>query len=131
MIDVPAERVGVCNDGVVNGAGKYILYWMTASRRRQWNFGLQRAVQWAVELRKPLLVVEALNCRYRWANARIHAAILQGMLNNMRDFEKSEAVYYPFVERFASHGKGMIKTLAERSAVVVTDDFPAFDLPAW
>ena len=102
---------------------------MIAARRRHWNLALERAVHWATELRKPLLIVEALSCSYRWANFRFHTAILQGMLDNFREFENSGVLYYPFVERFPSQGKGMMDMLARRACVVVTDDFPAFDIP--
>jgi deoxyribodipyrimidine photo-lyase len=130
-ISVPRQRIQVCNGRSVNGAGDYVLYWMIAVRRRHWNFALQRAVHWAVELRKPLLIVEALSCTYRWASVRIHTALLQGMYNNFQDFDGSGVLYYPFIERFPFQGKEMIKTLAQQACVVVTDDFPAFEIPKW
>ena len=37
---------------------------MTAARRTRYNFGLQYAAELAVQLGKPLLVVEALRCDY-------------------------------------------------------------------
>ncbi|HEY2385061.1 MAG TPA: deoxyribodipyrimidine photolyase [Terriglobia bacterium] len=129
--EVPPERVYACNPGSVNGAGEYILYWMIASRRRNWNFALQRAVHWAEELRKPLLVLEALSCTYPWASSRFHTALMQGMRDNLQSFEHSGATYYPFIERFPSHGEGLMHTLAESACVVVTDDFPAFEIPRW
>jgi deoxyribodipyrimidine photo-lyase len=128
---IPPDRIHECNERAVNGTGAFVLYWMVASRRRHWNFALQRAVHWAVELRRPLLVVEALSCIYRWANARFHTALLQGMLENLKTFAGSSVRYYPFVERFPAHGRGMIHALAELSSVVVTDDFPAFEVPRW
>src|SRR5262245_49604052 len=75
---VPSARIHSSNPHGVNNHGDYVLYWMIANRRRHWNFALQRAVHWATELRKPLLVVESLSCGYRWASVRIHTAILQG-----------------------------------------------------
>jgi deoxyribodipyrimidine photo-lyase len=45
---------------------------MTANRRRRFNFAFQHAIEWAEELRKPLFVVEGLNCNYPWASDRIH-----------------------------------------------------------
>jgi deoxyribodipyrimidine photo-lyase len=104
---------------------------MIANRRRHWNFALQRAVHWAAELRKPLLIVEALDCDYPWASTRIHAAILQGMRDNLKAFEDSSAHYHPFVERFPSEGKGMVATLSRDSCVVIADDFPGFEIPRW
>jgi deoxyribodipyrimidine photo-lyase len=127
---VPTERIEACNDKNT-AAGDYVLYWMIANRRRHFNFALQRAVEWCVELRKPLLIVEALGCGHRWATARSHTCILQGMLENSRAFHGSGAIYHAFVERRVSQGTGMMHALAEHSSVVVTDDFPAFEIPRW
>jgi deoxyribodipyrimidine photo-lyase len=129
-MSVPPERVQACNVREV-AAGDYVLYWMVANRRRHFNFALQRAVEWSVELRKPLLIVEALGCRHRWATARSHVCIMQGMLDNARAFRGSGVAYHPYVERRISDGKGMIHALAEHSSIVVTDDFPAFEIPRW
>lgn len=120
---VPPERVQACNDKEP-AAGDYVLYWMVANRRRHFNFALQRAVEWSVELRKPLLIVEALGCRHRWATARSHVCIMQGMLDNARAFRGSGVAYHPYIERRISDGKGMIHALTEHSSIVVTDDFP-------
>ena len=130
-LEVPVSRIKACSDRAVNASGDYVYYWMIGNRRRSYNFALQRAVQWAVELRRPLLVVEALQCDYPWASVRLHTPLLQGMLENLRSFDGSAAFYYPFVERFPAHGKGMAHALAERSCLVVTDDFPAFEIPRW
>ena len=128
---VPESRIQTCNNRGVNGSGGYVLYWMIAARRRHWNFGLQRAVHWAVELRKPLVILEPLNCDYPWASGRLHTALIQGMRDNYKDFEGSTALYYAFIERFTGEGRGMIQTLSEDACIVVTDDFPAFEGPRW
>src|SRR5262249_45391300 len=117
QMTVPPERVQACNGREV-AAGDYVLYWMVANRRRNFNFALQRAVEWSVELRKPLLIVEALGCRHRWATARSHLCIMQGMLDNARAFRGSGVAYHPYVERGISDGKGMIYALAEHSSIV-------------
>ena len=57
---VPPLRIRAVNDREVRGDGDYVLYWMVAARRRLANFGLQRALEVARELGKPLLVLEAL-----------------------------------------------------------------------
>jgi deoxyribodipyrimidine photo-lyase len=127
-LTVPSVRIHACNNRAVDASRDYVLYWMIANRRRHWNFALQRAVHWATELRRPLLIVEELNCDYPWASARFHSAVLEGMSDNLRTFESSGALYYPFVERFPSQGKGMAQVLAESSCIVVTDDFPTFEI---
>ena len=130
-MSVPSSRIHPCNSAAFNGHGEYVLYWMIANRRRHWNFSLQRAVHWATELRKPLLIVEALCCDYPWASARIHTAILEGMRDNLNAFEGSGAHYVPFVERSSTQGKGMVASLARHACIVITDDYPAFEIPRW
>lgn len=126
---VPAVRIRVANDRQVNPDGRYVLYWMTAFRRTRWNFALQRAVEWAWELRKPLLVLEALRCDYPWASDRFHAFILQGMKDNREHLLGTSARYFPYVERERGGGKGLLEALCEQACVVVGDDYPAFFLP--
>jgi len=102
---------------------------MIAYRRATWNFSLQRAAEWAFELNKPLVVMEALRCGYGWANDRLHRFILEGMAHNARQFKGSEVSYYPYVEPIQDAGKGLLPALAKKACVVITDDFPAFFLP--
>ncbi len=129
MDSVPEIRIQKANDAPVNPGGDFVLYWMTAFRRVNWNFSLQRAVDWARELNKPLIVLEALRCGYQWASDRFHQFILDGMADNARSLRKRTVLYYPYVEEVKGEGKGLVEALAEKSCVVITDDFPAFFLP--
>lgn len=129
MEEVPGIRIRPANNLPVKGEGSFVLYWMTAFRRKKWNFSLQRAVQWATELGKPLVVLEALRCDYPWANDRLHRFILDGMRDNLKDFAASGALYFPFVEKGKGEGKGLIQALGTHACVVVSDDYPAFFLP--
>ena len=55
MNNVTSLRLRRLSNAGVSAEGEFVLYWMTAFRRTEWNFSLQRAVDWARELRKPLL----------------------------------------------------------------------------
>lgn len=110
--------------------GDYVLYWMIASRRVFWNFALDRAVEWAENLQKPLVVLEALRCGYPWASDRIHRFALDGMAENACWLEGTDVLYYPYLEPKPDAGKGLLAALASRACVVVTDDFPCFFLPS-
>jgi hypothetical protein len=121
---VPALRIEARNRKPVNGDGEFVLYWMTMYRRAGWNFSLQRAVEWAERLRKPLVVLEALSCSYPWASDRLHRFILEGMADNARAFAGRNVFYYPYVEPRRDAGKGLLHTLAARSCMVVADDYP-------
>ena len=92
------------------------------ARRTTWNFGLQRAVERATELRKPLLVLEPLNCDYRWASDRLHRFILDGMAENGRRFARNPVFYYPYVEPAKGAGKGLLVALAYRPELLLLDE---------
>ena len=126
---VPDLRIRRLNDAPIRSEGRYVLYWMVAQRRLSWSFALDRAVDWARELGKPLLVFEALRCGYRWASDRLHAFVLQGMADHQAALAGSAVGYFPYLEEAAGAGSGLLESLAEGAAVVVTDDFPCFFLP--
>ncbi|UCH35952.1 MAG: deoxyribodipyrimidine photolyase [Armatimonadota bacterium] len=129
MANVPELRVERINSAPVRADGDFVLYWMIASRRTTCNFALQRAVEWAKELGKPLVVLEALRVGYRWASDRLHRFVLDGMSDNARRFENRSVLYHPYAEPEPDAGKGLLAALAGRACVVVTDDFPCFFLP--
>ncbi|WP_373047796.1 deoxyribodipyrimidine photolyase [Vulgatibacter sp.] len=126
---VPAIRIRSCNDAPIRPGGDYVLHWMVAFRRTGWNFALQRSVEHAKALGKPLVVLEALRVGYRWASDRLHRFLLQGFGENRDALAKKPVLYHPYVEPVHGHGKGLLEALAARACVVVTDDYPAFFLP--
>jgi len=126
---VPPSRIRALNARPVNPRGDFVLYWMIAARRTRWNFALQHAVSLCRELDAPLLILEALDTDYPWANDRIHRFLLDGMAANAAACRRSRAVYYPFVERKRGAGAGLIAALSRRACAVVTDYFPAFLIP--
>jgi deoxyribodipyrimidine photo-lyase len=122
-------RIREINGQPIHGSGKYVLYWMTSARRLGWNFALQRAVDYAVTFKKPLIVFEPLRVDYPHANDRLHRFILDGMAVNRRRAARSRALYFPYVEPSRDHAKGLLETLAADACVVVTDWYPAYFLP--
>lgn len=130
MTDVSDLRIRSIGDpSAVRRDGRYVLYWMTAFRRTNWNFSLQRAIEWSRDLRKPLLILEALRCGYPWASDRLHGFIIQGMADNEARLARRNAFYYPYLEPEPGAGQGLLAQLAEQACVVVGDDFPCFFLP--
>jgi len=126
---VPPGRVRVLNRDSINPAGDYVVYWMISARRTTWNFGLQRAIDWARELQKPLVVFEPLRCTYQWNSDRFHAFVIQGMADNAAALSKTDAFYFPYLEPTAGDERGLLKELSRNACVVVSDDFPSFFLP--
>ena len=102
---------------------------MIAARRTHDNFALDRAIEHARLLDKPLLVLEPLRIAYPYASDRFHRFVIDGMADNALAFEKAGIGYHPYVEPEAGAGSGLLAALAKDAAVVVTDDFPCFFLP--
>jgi len=102
---------------------------MTAFRRLSWNFALDRAVEQARELGKPLLIFEAIRCGYRWASDRLHKFVLDGMAEHSRVLAGSGVGYFPYVEPSEGAGSGLLEALAARACLIVADDAPIFFLP--
>jgi deoxyribodipyrimidine photo-lyase len=102
---------------------------MTSARRTRWSFGLQHAAWRAEELRRPLLILEALRIGYLHASDRHHRFVVDGMRDNARAAEAAGVTYYPYVEPEAGHGRGLLAALARRAALVVTDEAIAGFLP--
>jgi deoxyribodipyrimidine photo-lyase len=125
-------RIANCNAQPVRTNGHYVLYWMIAFRRTEWNFSLDRALEWAVELNRPLVIFEPLRIGYRWASDRIHRFVIDGMADNaarVASLRNPGVLYYPYVEPAPEAGKDLLEALARHACLIVTDDFPAFFLP--
>jgi deoxyribodipyrimidine photo-lyase len=129
LSSVPEIRIRPGNSLPVLQSKDFVLYWMTASRRTTWNFALDRAVEWAEKLLKPLVILEALRCGYPWASDRTHRFVIDGMAENACRFKGTDVLYYPYLELAPNAGKGLLAALASRACIVVTDDFPCFFLP--
>lgn len=121
---VPADRVRVANDGRVAGDGRYVLYWMGAYRRTGWNFALDRAVDWARRLDRPMLIAETLRAGCRWASRRHHEYVLQGMVDNASLCREAGVGYYPFLAPDPPAEIEFVSELAKAAAVVIGDDYP-------
>lgn len=126
---VPNVRTRKLNESTVRADGQYVLYWMTAFRRTQYNFALQRARDWATELAKPLLILEGLRCDYPWACDRFHRFIIEGMVDNRDSLCAGPVLYYPYVEPQLHAGRGLVVQLARKACIVISDDFPCFFHP--
>lgn len=134
MSQVPGIRIRVSNAVPVRGEGGFVLYWMIAFRRTRWNFALDRAVEWALELARPLVIFEPLRIGYRWASDRIHRFIIDGMADNAARIEQlnqrgvNGVRYVPYVEPATDMDKGLLAEFARRACVIVTDECPMFFL---
>lgn len=129
MIDVPPVRVRALNAAPERPDRAYVLYWITAYRRVCWNHALDRAVERARALGKPLVLLEALRAGYPHASDRLHRFVIDGMADTAARLAGGPVRYHPYVEPRPGAGKGLLAALAARACLVVADDWPCFFLP--
>ena len=110
--------------------GELVLYWMHASIRGSENQTLSMAIFLANRLRLPLLVYQGLSERYPYASDRHHWFILQGAKDVQQQFTERGIPYALYVER-PGHREPFLRRLAERAAIVVTEDMPVEPLRSW
>jgi deoxyribodipyrimidine photo-lyase len=122
--DVPSLRIRTLSASGVNRDAPLVVYWMTAQRRANWNFALDRAVDWAKHLQKPLLILEVLGCENRWASDRHHRFAAQGMLDNERQFAAAPARYHFYLEKSAGEGRKLLSAAMNSACLIVADDYP-------
>lgn len=130
MSHIPGVRIRVCNAGTVRGGRDFVLYSMIAFRRTQWIFALDRSVEWAQQLTKPLVIFEPLRISYPWASERLHKFIIDGMADNAARIAHltrrgmKGVQYFPYIEPAPGIERGLLAELARHACIVVTDDYP-------
>jgi len=66
---IQKERIKLLNDGKVR-SGKYVLYWMQAAQRTEYNHALEYAIRAANKLKQPVLVFFGITENWPEANLR-------------------------------------------------------------
>src|SRR5210317_774013 len=129
MPGVPNNRITVLKNVEPNLDKEYVLYWMINFKRASYNFALERAVEIANELSKPLLIFEPLILDYPMSSVRFHKFFLEGMKDVSENIEKTNAYYYPYIEETPRASDELLAQLVEKAAAVVTDDYPTYFVP--
>ncbi|MFP4557897.1 MAG: deoxyribodipyrimidine photo-lyase [Halobacteriota archaeon] len=75
---IERERVRTLNDSQLRD-GEYVLYWMQASQRAEYNHALEYGIGEANRLKKPLLVYFGLTENFPEANERHYYFLLEGL----------------------------------------------------
>ncbi len=127
MQPIPPLRLRAVNSLSPTASGDFILYWMRTARRGVWNFSLQHAVQRAMELHKPLLILETLACDEPCSSLRHHHFALDGMADNARQFADSRATYQPFIEEQPGQIIELLQRISPRCCLLVSDEHPLFE----
>ena len=84
---IEKERIKVLNRKGIQ-KGKYILYWMQASQRVEYNHALEFAILKANELRQPLIVFFGITDQFPEANERHYTFMLEGLKEVTHSLEK-------------------------------------------
>lgn len=129
MNGVPDARIRLLVERPAHPEGRFVLYWMLTARRLHSNFGLDRAVYWAEQLGRPLVIFEELRHDYAWASPRMHRFALDGMREHAECLRAGPVTYLPYVEPHPGAREGLLEALAAHACVVVSDDYPVWDVP--
>ncbi|MBC7248153.1 MAG: deoxyribodipyrimidine photo-lyase [Actinobacteria bacterium] len=97
--------------------GRYVLYWMQASQRAEYNHALEYAVEMADQLHLPLVVFFGITGRYPGANRRHYPFMLEGLGEVSASLQERGI---KFVVRATSPEKGALD-LAGEAALLVMD----------
>ena len=75
---IQPERIEVLNGKSLTD-GKYVLYWMQAAQRAEYNHALEYSIRNANELRKPVVVFFGITENFPEANERHYYFMLEGL----------------------------------------------------
>lgn len=128
--DPMQKRIMILRHGEPRPNSRYVLYWMQIHRRAYQNQALNFAITQANKLNLPVVVYEGLRPDYEQANDRLHQFIIEGAMDNHRDFTKRGIRYCFYLMPEAHTGnRRAVAQLAQEAALLVTDDFPTFVVP--
>ncbi len=125
-----AERIRPAGEPVAVVAGELVLYWMHHAVRAEENPALDTAIAAAGALDLPLLVYQGLGGRHAYDSDRHHTFILEGA-REVAAALATRGVRHVFRLAPSSEQSSPLRGLAERAALVVTEDFPAPPFPTW
>lgn len=114
---IPPERIQRLNKKDAR-LGDYILYWMQAAQRVEYNHALEYAIQQANQREKSLVVFFGLTDAYPEANERHYYFMLQGLREVENDLKKRGI---RFVVQHISPEVGIVR-LAKHACMVITDE---------
>ena len=96
--------------------GRYVLYWMQASQRAEYNHALEYAILRANELKKPVVVYFGITDSFPEANERHYYFMLEGLREVQRELAARNIL---LVVRHESPEKGVLALAKDADFVVV------------
>ncbi len=129
--DPMQKRLVILRHGTPRSNARYVLYWMQIHRRAYQNQALNFAIERANALGLPVVVYEGLRPDYDQSNDRIHQFIVEGAIDNHKQFAQRGIRYCFYLMPDPQKGnRRAVAQLAQEAALLVTDDFPTFVVPA-
>lgn len=113
---IQKERIKVLNKKDIR-KGAYVLYWMQASQRAEYNHALEYAILKANELHQPVIVFFGITDQFPEANERHYFFMLEG-LKQVRESLKKRGIQMVILHRSPEHG---VLQLAKKASVTVVD----------
>ena len=113
---IQKERVKALNKKETR-KGAYVLYWMQASQRSEYNHALEYAISKANDLHQPVVVFFGITDRFPEANERHYWFMLEGLKETQRSL-KARGV--KMVVQHLSPERGAVQ-LAKKASLVVVD----------
>lgn len=110
--------------------GEFVMVWMRAALRGHDNPAIDVAVEAARALQKPVCVIHALSSRKAFANDRHHTFALQAARDAHLELARRGIGAAFHLDR-PGHRAPWLKTLAERAALVVTEELPVPPERTW
>jgi deoxyribodipyrimidine photo-lyase len=116
---IQPERIRPLNARKVR-RGDFVVYWMQAAQRAEWNHALEYAIAQANGLGRPLVVFFGLTEGFPEANERHYSFLLEG-LKETREALRDRGI--PMTVRHGPPAEGVIGLGARASLVVVDDGY--------
>jgi deoxyribodipyrimidine photo-lyase len=113
---IQPERIKALNNKSPRD-GKYVLYWMQAAQRAEYNHALEYSIRKANELKKPVIVFFGITEDWPQANRRHYYFMLEGLQKVRKELETKGI---QMVIRWQSPDAGAAE-LADEAALVVVD----------
>lgn len=111
-------RIKIINDKKFNNKGKYILYWMQASQRTEWNMALDYAKDKSSETGKPLVVLLVVSDNFMNANQRHYAFMFDGIINLIKKFNE---LNIKFILAYSDDIPGEVLKVSQNACMLVGD----------
>ncbi len=113
---VQKERVRSLREGEPR-KGRYVLYWMQAAQRAEWNHALELSIESANRLRLPVVCLFCLTRDFPCANARHYSFVLEGLAGTSNALAERGV---KLVVRIGDPPR-IVAGLTRHAALVVTD----------